>query len=359
MGDLGQARKAAEQVRYTGDTLTATSGGDRTISDRLHSLSLHEGLCITDFVAPKLESSICRVVERLNLPRDSIEAFVYPSAEIQAECGASDLTKCVVRFSSSLIELLDDDEFEFVCGHEIGHFLLGHGIINLENAGRNLEFLMQQRAQEISVDRIGMLACGSLETASRAMMKIVSGLSSEYLRFDVTAFLAQIDSIDKLGERSILQFSTHPSTLVRVRALLWFSMLYSPGKRIACFDAAELRRLDTRIKGDLDKYVDGPTRDLVRTASEELQLWLVAHKVVEDGVFSKEEQKIVEELFGAEILEKLVRFLTDIPDNEIKVKVSQRMNSAREELKVLVPIGFGEISGKIEEAVAREFQKEH
>ena len=70
-------------------------------------------------------------------------------------------------------------------GHELGHFLLDHHHANVGFTSANPEYFRQRRAQEISVDRLGLLSCGSLDVALRALMKTVSGLTERHLRFDV------------------------------------------------------------------------------------------------------------------------------------------------------------------------------
>ena len=116
-------------------------------------------------MTPGLSRRLESVCQTLLLPERTVDAFIYASPEVQAECYANGTEGCILRFSSARVDLLDDDEFEFVCGHEAGHFLLGHGLARMEGHSDSLEYFMQQRAQEISVDRIGLIACGSLTYA--------------------------------------------------------------------------------------------------------------------------------------------------------------------------------------------------
>ena len=68
---------------------------------------------------------------------------------------------------------------------------------------------MQERAQELSVDRVGLIACGSVDIAIRALMKTVSGLSSEHLRFDVGTFISQLDkSVKPVDHHALPRFSS-------------------------------------------------------------------------------------------------------------------------------------------------------
>ena len=75
---------------------------------------------------------------------------------------------CIITLTSAVINLLEFNEIKFILGHELGHFLLSHNIeenINLESQ----EGYIKKRAQEISVDRIGLLACKDINIATKAI----------------------------------------------------------------------------------------------------------------------------------------------------------------------------------------------
>ena len=182
--ELVKARNFARTVRFSEDTLTADESIkiENTEIDAFFSLnSIH----ITPLVTPVISKSIDKVIKRLQIPPSSIKAYVYASPEIQATCYAGNDVDCVIRLSSGLIDILENNELEFVIGHEIGHFLYSHGLAaSLNNNNESLEFSIKQRAQEISADRIGLLASESLDASIRAMMKTISGLTTKYLKFD-------------------------------------------------------------------------------------------------------------------------------------------------------------------------------
>ena len=48
---------------------------------------------------------------------------------------------------------------------------------------------MLKRAQEISVDRIGLIACGNIRLASNALLKTVSGLGHKYIKFNINQYI--------------------------------------------------------------------------------------------------------------------------------------------------------------------------
>jgi len=305
-------------------------------------------------VTPSLANGLRSAYDRLHIPNDTVEAFVYPSPNIQAYCHSGSASDCVIRFSSALIEILDDEEIEFVAGHELGHFLLGHGIVNLEANSESVEHFMHKRAQEISVDRVGLIACGSLDSAIRALMKTASGLTSKYLRFDVGSFVSQLRNVRDAEAQGSLGDS-HPSFLVRCRALLWFSMndFSKIGKERS--SEIEMTKLDKRIESDLEKFVDGPARRLIDEAKENLAMWMAAYEIIQDGSFSAKEQKTMAKMFGPELIERLKGFLGDIPNSDVHDVVHGRMTEAREELESIIPTSFDSEIKRIQDRVSSRF----
>lgn len=345
------ARQLAEEVRFAGDRLKPSGNGDTLQTRAIANTFYRNELEISAAVTPLLAANLELVCKRLALPKDAIHAFVYASAELQAECFAASSTMCVIRFSSGLVDLLDAEEFAFVCGHELGHFLLGHGVACMEHANGSMEYLMQKRAQEISVDRVGLITCGSLDIAIRALMKTASGLNSEHLRFDISAYIAQLRKSSHLTSSSD-HASTHPSIIVRCRALLWFSLNdYFTGKS-GKLSRAQLEKLDGRIEDDLSTYVDGPARRRIVEAKDDLTLWLAVDEIVQNGRFDKSEQAVIAKMFGANTLERLISFLRDMPAADIRATVSDRVKGAREALEWIIPSGFDVELQEIERRVS-------
>ena len=244
---ISTARLYAQAFRFSGDQ--EVYNPESSISpfvDASNLLYKHE-LAISGHVTPGLERSINQVCGRLHLPRSSFDAFVYSSSEIQASCIILNSDRFAIRVSSGLVDLLDEDEFKFVIGHEIAHFIFSHQLALSKMSG-SIELYLLQRSQEISADRLGLISCNSLEVATRTLMKSLSGLSSKHLRFDVREFVDQSRrSASHSGDGEI--FLTHPSMVVRCRGLLWFSgtnlISYELGS--APFDAAEREKVDERI----------------------------------------------------------------------------------------------------------------
>lgn len=334
----------AERVRFSGDTMRANNDNIESSMVGIKNRFYQTDLRISQEVTPALFDTIKAVCGRLYVPPDLVEAFVYSSSEFQAECFSGSKHECVLRFSSSLVDILDDREFGFVVGHELGHFLFGHGISRVNFNQSSLEFFIQQRFQEISVDRIGLIACGSLEVSIRALMKTVSGLNSRHLRFDIGSFISQIRHATTLENN---ETASHPSMLVRCRALLWFSLSEFFQKDINRKLDKSLLGLDERIRKDFHRYIDGPIIDKIESAKNDLKMWLVAYNIVKENVFSKVAQRKFSSEFGDDALASFKSYLEGIPLTKVNDEVYSRVVSARETLEILIPEGFGSALSEI------------
>ena len=352
--ELVKARTFANTVRYSGDKLRAKDSANRS-NDEINSFFSMNSMLINPLVTPAISKSINNVIHRLQIPKKSVKAYVYASPDIQAECHAGDDVDCVIRLSSGLIDILDNREIEFVIGHEIGHFIYSHGLAAALNRNKSLEFSIQQRAQEISADRIGLLACNSLDHSIRAMMKTMSGLSSKYLNFNIGAFLSQLSNTEQFKSQIDIN-STHPSILIRCRALLWFSMseTFKSGKQD--YQANEVKKLNNKIKRDIDKFVDSIAREKIEKLKHDVALWLCASKIIEDNTFNNAEQKIFSDMFGEELLGKLKNFLTGHNNaSSVKKSVSDKLGAAINSLQGEIPASFDEEMAVLEQEIRSNF----
>ena len=353
---IEEARKNAECVRFTSDRSHHHSYGESSRATHVRDAFYKTGLVISDQTTPDIARKFSFVCDRLGLPKRAIEAFIFASPEIQAECFSSSLEQCTVRFSSTLINLLDDDEFSFVAGHEIGHFLLGHGVGSV-GSDRSVEHFMQLRSQEISVDRLGLIACSDLQIAVRALIKTVSGLDNHHLRFNASKFISQLSNLSDPARGEGLG-STHPSMLIRCRALLWFSMDNDFREYPESIDRQRIDALDNRVMSDLSKYVDGPAEKRIEGSKENLAIWLAASLMVEDGRFERREQEIFRTLFGDEILNKLIRFVSSIDATEVRDAIFERLKASREELEGVIPDSFEASYQEISTRINSKFRRQ-
>ena len=338
--DLAFARQQAARFRFDGDDSSEASIDNAGELTQARGRFYQDAIEMSPLLVPELHRRFRIACERLEIPGGLITPFIYSSKEIQGECYASG-DGCIIRFSSGLVDLLNDSEFEFVVGHELGHFLLNHHTANSRADHLSLEYFRRRRSQEISCDRIGLIACSSLDTALRALMKTISGLTDRHLRFDFLAFVAQLRKVETRAIDASL--TTHPSTLIRAKALLWFSLsdfgthnLTSPAL------GTQLKQIDERVRRDLDKFVDGAIREKIANLKEDLLLWMAATEIVRIGAFSTALQSQMLSRFDRETVDKLRSFLGSLSKDSAESVVFEKMVSVRSELERVAPIGIVE-----------------
>jgi Zn-dependent protease with chaperone function len=112
--------------------------------------------------------------------------------------------------SSNWIEHFRDDELTFMIGRELGHIASGHArftsllsVNGNENAIVSLVFGAWLRKAELTCDRIGLLCCGSLDAAMRAIT--IASFHAFGRKIDHEVFAEQsrevgADTVLRLGE---------------------------------------------------------------------------------------------------------------------------------------------------------------
>ena len=140
-------------------------------------------------------------------------------------------------------------------GHEVGHALLkpedAPGIPNGDPRFSRIEaarIRALDRAREVSCDRLGLLACQDIRTASLAIFRLATGLADKWICFDETAYARHFDEIAKVAEVAdvIQPWRTHPFDPLRVKALIAFcqSETYARtfGKNVRAVPALEMEK---------------------------------------------------------------------------------------------------------------------
>ncbi|MDD2695584.1 MAG: M48 family metallopeptidase [Anaerolineales bacterium] len=198
------------------------------------TLSHHQGLMssartISAQKTPVLAGVVRRCAARLGASGARI--YVAPSATLNAYTfGLSD-PKVVVLYSA-LLKVMDEDELAFILRHELGHVRLGHTWLNSLVGGMagipssssasallTMAFLGWNRACEYSADRAGLLACGRLDKAVTALIKLVAGPAGS-TQAGLELAYRQIDTEDdtwlgSLGEA----LGSHPLLIKRINQL--------------------------------------------------------------------------------------------------------------------------------------------
>ena len=193
---------------------------------------LTNGYRVDKAITPKLFrlGRMLRRVLRLVRPLDM---FVLPASEMNAFCIPSRKgNRFVMCLNSALVATLSAHELLFVMGHEVAHALFRHGDLP-ELSFEHPEFSPFEvvrlralsRAQEVTCDRFGLMACQNLRVASTTLFKVASGLSGHWVSFDEMAYSRHFDELSSMAEVIDLEDAarTHPFTPLRVKALIAFS----------------------------------------------------------------------------------------------------------------------------------------
>lgn len=147
-----------------------------------------------------------------------------------------------VALSNYNLHLLSEGENQFIIGHECGHIAMGHivyhslgqvigsatswiPIFGEAIAGTiMLPLNAWSRCSEITSDRAGLICCGDLHTAQRALIKIVGGFTNT-TDIDVDEYIKQSkESLDVHYIGTYKEFfMSHPLIPKRIEALELFS----------------------------------------------------------------------------------------------------------------------------------------
>jgi Zn-dependent protease with chaperone function len=192
-----------------------------------HRQLLQHAYAVTPASAPAVAalSNQCQ----FRLRPGPLEVFIVPSPVRNAYTFGVSGPKAVVVYSA-LTNEMDESEMRFILGHEMGHVSLGHTRINSLIGGMagipaplgaalllNAAFLWWNRACEYSADRAGLLACGSVNKAISALIKLGAGPGARsQADLDQALMLLdkQDDSISGLLEETL---STHPLIIKRIQ----------------------------------------------------------------------------------------------------------------------------------------------
>lgn len=154
----------------------------------------------------------------------------------------------VIVVTTSLVELLDEEEMRAVIGHEVAHAMSGHAVYRtmlliLTNIAAKIAWVplgniaimavitaLKEwfRKAEISCDRAGLLVGQDPQASMRGLMKLAGGHHLHEMNTD--AMLEQAEEYDKAGDLrdsviKLLQVlpQTHPFVAVRVRQIKQWS----------------------------------------------------------------------------------------------------------------------------------------
>ncbi len=205
------------------------------LSNRVqHARLLRQATLVNDRSARALTCLAKECASRLGC--NPFQLFIARSPELNAFTFGLQDPKIVV-LNSALFQEMDADEIRFILGHELGHICLGHTWLNSivgGMAGISPSFLLStllrgiflwwSRACEKSADRAGLLACGRLDKALSALLKLAAGPGTARRQVDFQKVLQQVEAegADSLSDLQEL-LATHPMIIRRMTALKEYS----------------------------------------------------------------------------------------------------------------------------------------
>lgn len=304
-----------------------TSDASRGKNLKLAALA-RSSLRLTEEMTPSIDSVICTVCDRIQIDRNLVDVYVFPSAEFNGFCYVNDLP-ITVGISSSIIKNLKGNELAFVLGHEIGHALFKE-TANFTSNPECLEDQIFSRAVEISVDRIGLLAAGDYEPAFRAILKTLSGLDEDLIRFDFTSFMNEARGVldSTVTEQEL--YSSHPPLAQRFKALVSFSSSDIFLSRINkdTKGSVSIDQVNKIIASGLTNRVDSKAQELIRKGLEDLTVWVVSLLVI-----SKKQVSLsaIENQCGVKIdkndVEKAIRLIESYANDQKAILLQEKIQS--------------------------------
>lgn len=160
--------------------------------DASYGLALASGIHLSPDTYPELYRVVKECADTLGIP----VPYVIVSDTVKGinACTAGTNQFAFIAISSLLPLVMKEKELKFVIGHECGHLALGHVVYHtavsmMGVAGsllplvgpiiaKTMSFPLNawSRRSEISADRAGLICCGDVEVAKRALFKLVAGI---------------------------------------------------------------------------------------------------------------------------------------------------------------------------------------
>jgi len=166
----------------------------------------------------------------LKLQPGQVDAFLVNQKQFNAYTFGIENPKALVLFSP-LLKVMNPVELKFIIGHEMGHVALGHTCLNTILGGMAgipapfgaavllyTAFRWWNRMCEYSADRAGLLACGDINAAISALVKLVA--PDVQTQRDFERALSMVDAEDDSASNRLAEvFQTHPMVIRRINAL--------------------------------------------------------------------------------------------------------------------------------------------
>jgi hypothetical protein len=248
---------------------------------------------------PTLHRVVREACERLMLSEEP-ETYIEQGSDPNA-FAISDGKRSFIKLNSAIVNLLEPEELCAVVGHELAHAGYKHSSREGADESNSMGLLLdleRSRAQEVSADRVGLLAVADPIFALRAELKMACGLGARYLTPDIDAFLEQLSAEDPDVDAKWDDTSTHPSFKFRFWAQRHFleSDLYRSLKALK--GGRPFAEVEAEIEDRFLGIGSGMAFRATADALHESLAWLGMLAVAADGQVTDVERAALVELVG-------------------------------------------------------------
>ncbi len=230
-----------------------------------HQALMRDALPIDHMRSPDLAEIVEECGKKLQ--PGEMDTFLVKANQLNAYTFGITSPKALVIYAP-MLKVMTDGELKFVIGHEMGHVALGHTWLNTILGGMAgipapfgaavllyTAFRWWNRRCEFSADRAGLLACGELNLALSALVKLVA--PEVRSQRDFQRALAMIDvQDDRASNRLAEAFQSHPMLIRRINEL----RAYAQTREYQVLQAGVNKKLGRSVKSNR-----GPSTQTSRT----------------------------------------------------------------------------------------------
>lgn len=211
------------------------------IENLQYGVNMASSIRLSEKQLPKIYKHLPPICQRMGIP----EPEFYLQMNPVPNAWTSGDTRIYITVTSSLVEMMSDEELDAIIAHECGHILCRHvlyhtvaqwissGLANLGLLGTlatPVQFALcyWSRKSELSADRAASIIT-SPEVVASTMARLSGGPKSLTSQIDLQEWASQADEYDKIQNAGLwnktLQLAViagldHPFSAVRVREIL-------------------------------------------------------------------------------------------------------------------------------------------
>ncbi len=214
------------------------------IENLQYGVNMASSIRLSERQLPHIYRHLPPICQRMGIPEPEFYLQMSPSPNAWT-FGDS---RIYITVTSSLVEMMSDEELDAIIAHECGHILCRHvlyhtvaqwisnGIASLGILGKlaipaEFALLYWSRKSELSADRAASIIT-SPEVVASTMARLSGGPKSLTSQIDLREWAAQADEYDRIQnagmwnkalQMSVIAGLSHPFSAVRVREILKWS----------------------------------------------------------------------------------------------------------------------------------------